>query len=62
MDDWTLLRDHVENESEPAFRELVRRHVDMVYVAAVRQLRYVHLAQDVIPFGDFRSGSSMSRL
>jgi len=36
-DDATLLRDYAENGSEPAFAELVRRHVDLVYGAALRR-------------------------
>lgn len=36
-DDATLLRDYAENGSEPAFAELVRGHVDLVYGAALRR-------------------------
>lgn len=37
MDDATLLRSYVDERSEAAFTELVRRHVDLVYHAALRQ-------------------------
>ena len=46
--DTTLLNDYVRNRSEAAFAELVRRHVNFVYAAALRQLNGdTHLAQDV---------------
>lgn len=35
--DATLLREYAENGSEPAFAELVRGHVDLVYGAALRR-------------------------
>ncbi len=37
-DDPELLRRYVDERSEPAFAELVRRHLDLVYFAAWRQL------------------------
>ena len=46
--DGELLRDYAEGHSEAAFDELVRRHVDLVYSAALRQLNGdAHLAEDV---------------
>ncbi len=46
--DSELLRDYEEKRSEAAFAELVRRHVDFVYSAALRMVRNdSHLAQDV---------------
>jgi RNA polymerase sigma factor (sigma-70 family) len=45
--DSQLLRAYAEHRSEPAFAELVRRHVDLVYSAASRMVCDSHLAQDV---------------
>lgn len=45
--DSQLLRAYAEHRSEPAFAELVRRHVDFVYSAALRMVCDSHLAQDV---------------
>ena len=47
LTDQELLREYTENRSEPAFAELVRRHVDLVYSAALRMVCDSHLAQDV---------------
>jgi len=47
LTDQQLLRDYAERRSEPAFAELVRRHVDLVYSAALRMVCDVHLAEDV---------------
>jgi RNA polymerase sigma factor (sigma-70 family) len=47
-DDATLLRRYASERSEAAFAELVRRHLNLVYSAALRQVNGdVHLAQDV---------------
>jgi RNA polymerase sigma factor (sigma-70 family) len=45
--DQQLLQDYAGCRSEPAFAELVRRHVDLVHSAAVRMVRDAHLAEDV---------------
>ena len=45
--DSQLLRAYTERRSEPAFAELVRRHVDFVYSAALRIVCDSHLAEDV---------------
>jgi RNA polymerase sigma factor (sigma-70 family) len=48
MDDSSLLRRYAENRSEGDFAELVRRHLNLVYSAALRQVNGdTHLAQDV---------------
>lgn len=47
-EDVELLRRYVTSRSEEAFAELVRRHVDLVYSVALRQVgNDAHLAQDV---------------
>jgi RNA polymerase sigma factor (sigma-70 family) len=46
--DCELLRRYAETSSEESFAELVRRHLDLVYSAALRQVNGdAHLAQDV---------------
>ena len=45
--DSELLRAYAEERSDEAFAELVRRHVDLVYSAALRMVHSSHLAQDV---------------
>jgi len=55
-DDLQLLRRYAEEGSECAFSELVARHIDLVYTAALRQVAGdAHLAQDVTQtvFADF---------
>ena len=47
LSDQQLLRDYAERRSEAAFAQLVRRHVDLVYSAALRMVRDAHLAEDV---------------
>ena len=43
-----LLRRYVDDRSEPAFEELVKQHIDLVYSAALRQVNGdVPAAQDV---------------
>src|SRR4051794_40409069 len=47
MNDWCLLSEYVEKRSETAFEELVRRHVNMVYGTALRQVGDTGIAEDV---------------
>src|SRR5215510_9609378 len=46
LSDIELLDAYARQRSEDAFRELVARHVDFVYSAAMRQLRNPHLAEE----------------
>lgn len=45
--DSDLLRRYAEAQSEPAFRELVQRYLNLVYSAALRQTGNAHRAEDV---------------
>ena len=47
MTDQHLLRDYAKHGSDAAFAELVRRHVDLVYSAALRMVCEAHSAQDI---------------
>ena len=47
LSDQQLLCDYAGRRSEDAFAELVRRHVDFVYSAALRMVCDAHLAEDV---------------
>lgn len=48
IEDPELLQRYADDRAEGAFAELVRRHVDLVYSAALRQVHGdTHLAQDV---------------
>jgi RNA polymerase sigma factor (sigma-70 family) len=46
LNDIELLDAYASQRSEEAFRELVARHVDFTYSAAMRQLRNPHLAEE----------------
>ena len=45
--DLDLIRRFVRDNSHDAFAEIVRRHLDLVYSAALRQVRSPHLAEEV---------------
>lgn len=45
--DWDLLRQFARENSQDAFGEIVRRHLDLVYSAALRQVRSPELAEEV---------------
>ena len=48
VQDKELIRQYASKRSEAAFAELVRRHLKMVYAAALRQVNGdFHLAEDV---------------
>ena len=46
-DDMALVREYAQSGSDSAFAELVSRHLNLVYSAALRQVRDPHLAQEV---------------
>src|SRR4051812_9241363 len=46
-EDGELLRRYSENGNEEAFTQLVRRHVDVVYAAALRRMGDTHRAEDI---------------
>src|SRR5437868_6538121 len=47
LDDTQLLDDYVKKGSQEAFAQLSGRYVNLVYSSALRQLRDVHVAEDV---------------
>ena len=47
MTDWDLLQQYVQTKSQPAFEELVRRHMGWIQSAAVRHVHDEHLAEDI---------------
>ncbi|HEX7617228.1 MAG TPA: RNA polymerase sigma factor, partial [Verrucomicrobiae bacterium] len=63
--DSELLRRFAKTNAEEAFAELVKRHVNLVYSAALRQVNGdAHLAQDVAQtvFADLaRKAGALSR-
>src|SRR5512135_3050220 len=46
-DDMGLLREYAWGHSEEAFATLVRRHIDLVYSAAMRQVGNHHQAEEI---------------
>ena len=47
MDDMALLREYATRNSEAAFETLVSRRIGFVYSAALRQVRDLHLAEEI---------------
>ena len=46
-DDMALVREYAASQSETAFETLVSRHINLVYSAALRQVRDPHLAEEI---------------
>ena len=46
-DDMALVREYAASQSEQAFEQLVARHLNMVYSAALRRVGDAHLAEEV---------------
>ncbi len=46
-DDMRLVREYAASQSERAFETLVARHINLVYSAALRQVRDTHLAEEI---------------
>src|ERR1051325_1277926 len=47
MEDLELLRAYGTNSSDEDFRTLLERHINLVYSAALRQVRNPHLAEEI---------------
>src|SRR6185436_2297334 len=47
LDDILLLRQFADTRDQTAFATIVNRHINLVYSAALRQVRNTHLAEDV---------------
>ena len=48
--DWELVRRYCQDQAEDAFAEIVRRHLDLVYSAALRQVHSPQLAEEIAQF------------
>ncbi|HZQ47528.1 MAG TPA: sigma-70 family RNA polymerase sigma factor, partial [Verrucomicrobiae bacterium] len=47
MEDMELLREYVEHDSDIAFETILNRHINLVYSAAMRQVRDAAMAGEV---------------
>jgi RNA polymerase sigma factor (sigma-70 family) len=47
MQDWQLLKEYVEHDSQPAFSSLVERYLNLVYTTCLREVGDATLAEDV---------------
>ncbi len=48
MDDWSLLKAYIDHDDETAFAALVKRHIGLVYGAALRQLNDNQVAAEEV--------------
>jgi len=48
IDDRELIRRYSQEGSQEAFRELISRHLNLIYAAALRQTRNAHDAEEVV--------------
>ncbi|MBE7502567.1 MAG: sigma-70 family RNA polymerase sigma factor [Verrucomicrobiales bacterium] len=60
--DRELLADYVAHHGEDAFTEIVRRHLPLVYTAALRQVRSPQLAEEVAQSAFLKLASHATRL
>src|SRR5579862_7443751 len=60
--DVNLLARYTQHRAEDAFTEIVRRHLDLVHSAALRQVRSPQLAEEVVQSVFIKLASQASRL
>src|SRR3954463_7307794 len=60
--DLELLARYARDHAEDAFAEIVRRHIDLVHSAALRQVRSSHLAEEVAQATFIKLASEAPRL
>jgi DNA-directed RNA polymerase specialized sigma24 family protein len=47
MEDWDLIQEFVATGADPPFTVILRRHLDLVYSAAIRHVHDAHMAEDI---------------